>query len=244
MSIETAAVAQPISGDKLYQERARRALPLLVRQALAHQPIYYGHLAKELEMPNARNLNYVLGSIGQALLKLEKMWGEKIPPIQCLVLNQSSRLPGEGIGWFISKADFRKMTKRDQRTLVEAKLAEIFSYQKWPTVLDALNLPQPQFVSQELLKKARRLGGGESELHRTFKEFVAANPSCVGISKSIDQTSTEFDLFSGDKIDVMFQSRDEWTAVEVKSRISDEPDLLRGLFQCVKYQAVLEAMLS
>ena len=65
--METAKTAQPISGDKLYQERARRALPLLVRQAQAHAKIYYLDLALELGMPNPRNLNYVLGSIGQAL---------------------------------------------------------------------------------------------------------------------------------------------------------------------------------
>lgn len=32
-----------------------------------------------------------------------------------------------------------------------------------------------------------------------------------------------------------------WLAAEVKSRISDEQDLVRGLFQCVKYCAVMEA---
>ena len=33
-------------------------------------------------------------------------------------------------------------------------------------------------------------------------------------------------------------------AVEVKSRISNNADITRGLFQCIKYQAVLEAMLG
>ena len=30
-------------------------------------------------------------------------------------------------------------------------------------------------------------------------------------------------------------------AVEVKSKISDDADILRGLFQCVKYQSILDA---
>ena len=29
--------------------------------------------------------------------------------------------------------------------------------------------------------------------------------------------------------------------MEVKSRISDENDILRGIFQCVKYRSVMEA---
>jgi len=48
------------SGSKLYQQRARRTLPLLVRQAEAGETIPYSALAAELQMPNARNLNFVL----------------------------------------------------------------------------------------------------------------------------------------------------------------------------------------
>ena len=64
--METAEIAEPIWGDMLYQQRARLAFPMLVRQALAGKPLTYEDLAEELEMPNPRNLNYVLGSIGNA----------------------------------------------------------------------------------------------------------------------------------------------------------------------------------
>jgi alkylated DNA nucleotide flippase Atl1 len=49
-----------LNGEKLYQKRAKTALPYLVRQAKAGQKIYYSDLAKEIGMPNPRNLNYVL----------------------------------------------------------------------------------------------------------------------------------------------------------------------------------------
>jgi hypothetical protein len=55
--MEVKQVTTIMSGDKLYQERARRAMPILVRQALASQPIYYSDLAEELGMSNPRNLN-------------------------------------------------------------------------------------------------------------------------------------------------------------------------------------------
>lgn len=61
-----------LQGDKLYQQRARLALPYLVRQAKANKKIYYSDLAHEVDMPNARNLNYVLGEIGTALESLAK----------------------------------------------------------------------------------------------------------------------------------------------------------------------------
>ena len=60
----------------LYQRRAFSALPLLVRQAEAGQTIHYGQLARELGMPNPRNLNHVLGSIGTSLRNLGQLWGE------------------------------------------------------------------------------------------------------------------------------------------------------------------------
>jgi hypothetical protein len=66
----TAQIAEPIAGDKLYQHRARLALPLLVRQAEAGKPIIYSDLAEELGMPNPRNLNYPLGSIGSTIENL------------------------------------------------------------------------------------------------------------------------------------------------------------------------------
>jgi len=62
MNNETGEVAETMEGNKLYQERARRAMPILVRQALAGETIYYQDLADELGMPNPRNLNFVLGS--------------------------------------------------------------------------------------------------------------------------------------------------------------------------------------
>ena len=40
------AVRKFKSGQQLYQQRARNALPILVRQAMASEKIYYGDLAK------------------------------------------------------------------------------------------------------------------------------------------------------------------------------------------------------
>jgi hypothetical protein len=137
---ETAQIASPIAGDKLYQKRARLALPLLVRQAEVRKTIYYSDLAQELDMPNPRNLNYVLGSIGQTLIDLSKDWGENIPALQCVVINKQTELPGEGIGWFFGNdgksshflgsvvgedEGFRKLPKKTQKELVKAELQRV-----------------------------------------------------------------------------------------------------------------------
>jgi len=239
---DTARIAKTLSGDKLYQQRAKAALPVLVRQARAHSPIYYSELASELEIPNPRNLNYVLGSVGQALKALSRSWKENIPPIQCLVINKNTGLPGEGIGWFITnKQDFRKLSRKQQRLLVEAELQKVFSYQKWPEVLSAFGLAPASEDYSRILSRAQEFrGGGESENHKRLKNFVALHPELISLPKGV-RGEVEYGLPSGDSLDVLFMHKVDWIGVEVKSEISGAQDIVRGLFQCVKYRAVIEA---
>ena len=53
----------------------------------------------------------------------------------------------------------------------------------------------------------------------------------------------EFVLPSGDRIDVYFVRKNgDRVAVEVKPKSSPNEDMMRGIFQCVKYKAVMEAV--
>jgi hypothetical protein len=245
--------AQYLTGDKLYHERARSALPLLVRQASQSATLYYSDLAAELGMPNERNLNYVLGYVGDAVESLSKDWKENIPPIQCLVINKRDRMPGEGIGWFITKKeDFRKLPRKEQRRLVKLELEKVFAYRRWPSVLKAFGLAPTKADYSADAAKAKTSGatresraasfggGGESPEHQKLKLFVAAHPEIVGLPAKLTG-DTEHPLLSGDVLDVFFQHGQDSIAVEVKSALSSETDIVRGMFQCVKYRAVLEA---
>lgn len=242
--MSTAKISAPISGDRLYQERARQALPLLVRQAKAGVPIVYSDLAGEMGMPNPRNLNYVLGSIGQSLELLSKSWKQKVPPLQCLVINRSTGLPGEGIGWFLVKEkEFKSLPLRQRRVIVEAELQHIFAYPHWKNVLETLSLNEVGSDFSAIISSASGgFGGGESESHKRLKHYVATHPEVVGLSKGSDHGVNEEPLPSGDSLDVSFHGKKSWVAAEVKSIISSDADIARGLFQCVKYRAVMEAV--
>ena len=99
----------------------------------------------------------------------------------------------------------------------------------------------------ELLPPVERvaLGGqGESELHREFKVFVAGHPELVKVTTLTTPAAIEHCFPSSDIVDVLFTSRTTMVAVEVKSRLSAESDILRGLFQCVKYRALLDAVVA
>ncbi len=241
--MKTSDVAAPLAGPKLYQARARAALPLLVRQAEAGETILYSDLAEELGMPNARNLNYVLGSIGQTMANLSQGWNEKVPAIQCLVVNKQTGLPGAGIGWFsISHAEYARLPRARQREIVKAELTTVTSYSKWREVLNALGLLPATADFAPLLKQAADYHGGEGEEHKRLKNFVALHPEAIGLAAARSPGKVEEPLPSGDSLDVSFRGVDEWVAAEVKPSTSPIADVLRGLYQCVKYRAVMEAV--
>ena len=64
-------------------------------------------------------------------------------------------------------------------------------------------------------------------------------PDLVGASGMAAETEAR--LLSGDVVDVLFTNRRRALAVEVKSSQSAVDDVIRGVFQCVKYEAVLSA---
>ena len=204
----TAEIAKNMFGEALYQRRARAALPILVRQAMARQKIYYGDLAEELGMPNPRNLNYVLGSIGTTLVELAERWPDEVPPIQYLVVNQQTGLPGQGIDAMLTGDTNMIVDARQKEAIVNAALGKIFAYPKWPAVLEELGLQAVQHPGPQTVQRAgRRGGGGESDAHKRLKHYVAQNPASVGLSRSLAPGQTEYILPSGDLVDVRSEER-------------------------------------
>lgn len=250
MRDETAIVAKPIDpAGELYQQRALRALPILVRQAWAGRQIYYGEIARELDMANPRNMNYVLGSVGTSLQILSDKWKERIPPLQVLAINVSADLPGEGFAEFTTDPEaFKKAPLYQRRRTIDALTAQVRAYPRWRDVLAELGAQVPAARSlDELLPPAERIvlgGQGESEQHRQFKLFVAGHPELVKVTALTAPAAVEHCFPSSDAVDVLFTSRTTMVAVEVKSLLSGECDILRGLFQCVKYRALLDAVVA
>jgi len=244
--METAELTslEDISGDKLYQQRAREALPILVRQALVSQKITYSDLADELKMPNPRNLNYVLGLIGNTLLKLSEEWKEEVPPIQSIVINKNTEMPGEGVNWFIkNRKQYEESTPTEKKQLLLEMLSNVFHYNKWLNVLECLKLKpnnDTTIIFKKIISKNVGYGSGEGEKHKQFKLLISENPNLIGL-KGFTKGNIEHIFPSLDSIDVYFQNNTTIVGVEVKSETSNTNDVLRGLFQCKKYEALIEA---
>ncbi|WP_428405977.1 hypothetical protein [Methylobacterium sp.] len=239
---KTAEIATGFYGSKLYQQRARLILPILVRQAQAHSSIFYEDLAQEVGMTNPRTLNYPLGCIGDALNDLAETWDTEIPHIQALVKNQQLNMPGPGFDGFLTRHGYTWDNLKERSAIVSQYWARIFAYPYWHDVLHNLGLQQTSTGLTKLIEKAGTYGGkSEGPDHKALKEFVRNNPHLVGLQKGDATGETEHLLPSADRIDVIFDYKKRFHAVEVKPATAPVGDILRGLFQCVKYRAVLAA---
>ena len=136
---------------------------------------------------------------------------------------------------------------KKKKTYVMGLNEKAIHYKKWDWVLSSLGLAPSTIIDdiekiREKIKKEYK-SGGESKYHIKLKEYVCKHPEIVGIEdKDVIVRETEHLLLSGDKLDAYFQTYDgSKIAIEVKSRISNDTDILRGLFQCIKYQTILDA---
>jgi hypothetical protein len=179
--------------------------------------------------------------MGHLLEDIDGDWGEGIPMIQCLVVVKNgpmSGLPDTGIEEFWPA--YADMTRREKERCVRAEYQRVAEFgSRWDQVLGKLQLPP---ITDGAVP-VHRGAGGESERHKRLKEFVRTHPEIVGATTEWDAIP-EYPLPSLDEIDVLFRSGTDCIATEVKSAVSDAlpADYERGIYQTIKYAALLKAM--
>ncbi len=236
-------------------EQARDSLAALIKYVFEHRDglisgLTYEALAERIgrknkhDVPFARGMGQVLGRMGHMLQGLEGEWGERIPHLQSLVVLKSGPdrgLPDVGIKEFWS--GYEQMSRFEKENKLHAEYQRILGFgSRWNDVLALVGLPPVDAPSQT---KDHAIGGagGESPQHRALKKYVQQNPGLVGAG-SDSSCFLEYALPSLDVIDVVFKSKTTCIAVEVKSVVSDKwpDDYERGIYQTIKYRAILKAM--
>ena len=233
-----------------------RALVAHVSNSIdAVEPITYSELANRIGRINKHGFGHghgmgsVLGRMGHLLQGIKDEWLDKVPYIQSLVVDKTGPLkglPAEGIKEFWS--DYPSLTKKEKHNRAQAEYLKIRDFgSRWNRVLEALGI-EPIQQSIDINRGNEAISshfgrGGESINHIQLKNYIADNPELVGATRDYS-SHTEYALPSLDTLDVLFKSDSEWVAVEVKSSVSDNllSDYERGVYQCVKYRSLLEAM--
>lgn len=166
-----------------------------------------------------------------------------LPLLTAIVVSKSKGVPGES--WL--PGGTAHLSPEEYRQTYEAVRDEVFAFDGWNALLEGLGLsgirPTEQDLNDEGLARAvylERSGGvGEGDVHRMLKHHVAENPASIGLS-SVDAVEQEYLFISGDRCDIVFDlGGDGHAVVEIKDQQRGE--LVRGIYQAVKYRALTEA---
>lgn len=226
---------------KRSQELVGQIIPILVgwaKYGLTNKT--YGDLIHVLGYIRYSGIGVQLGNVETVMRELRKMTGEDVPTLNALVKTPKDGIPSDGFDFVYP--NYNGLNLSEKLVFVAGINEKALNYQKWDWVLDQLGLqPSKIITEQELEAISVHGGGGEGKEHKAIKEFVYNHPESLGII-GVTRKETEHPLPSGDRLDVYFESSDCRYAIEVKPLTSPDDDITRGIFQCVKYKAILEAI--
>lgn len=233
------SIINSVIHTKRSQELVGQIIPILVgwaKYGLTNKT--YGDLLHALGYTRYSGIGDQLGNVETVMRELRKMTGEDVPTLNALV--KKNGIPSDGFDFVYP--NYNGLTLSEKLVFVTGINEKALNYQKWDWVLDQLGLqPSKIITEQELEAISVHGGGGEGKEHKAIKEFVYNNPESLGINGVI-RKETEHPLPSGDRLDVYFETSDCRYAIEVKPSTSPDDDITRGIFQCVKYKSVMEAI--
>ena len=226
---------------KRSQELVSQIIPILVgwaKYGLTNKT--YGDLIHALGYTRYSGIGDQLGNVETVMRELRKMTGEEVPTLNALVKTPKEGIPSDGFDFVYP--NYNGLTLSEKQVFVAGINEKALNYQKWDWVLYQLGLqPSKIITEQELEAISVHGGGGEGKEHKAIKEYVYKHPESLGIT-SVIRKEKEHPLPSGDRLDVYFETSGCRYAIEVKPSTSPDDDITRGIFQCVKYKSILEAM--
>lgn len=245
--------------QNLARRGARYALQLLLQHVRdGDEPfVTYGAIARLLEnklrIPKVfpTHIGWVAGEMMDQIERADP----DAPLINALVTRQTG-IPGLGFGGYYDRLlkptgtrSWKHLGNRRKLEVIEEIRGEVRNYPNWDKLYRTIygvappSNPKPKKFTERDGKPpetSRRPGSGESPEHHRLKEWARENPQKLGLGHLM-KGELEKGLLSGDRIDVLFTDGTSFVTVEVKSILSGTDDHQRGVYQCVKYRAILEA---
>ncbi len=238
----------------------------LIAAALDNSVLTYGEAQSRLErdigfdrIARAGRTGRTAGALIDKLLLIDP----KTPLLNVLLVEQSTELPSDGAGYYLAERFNQPLLKIDKakekyhklwRKTFDQAAGEVYATpeREWQRLFQAA-FKEPLIAPEIEHDRDRRKAGhekdglnfcrsGEGPNHKALRLWVRDNPGLVRRKYANATSATEVVLDSADRVDVVFKLNDEVLAIEVKSRDSNDLDLRRGVFQCIKYRAVLDAM--
>ena len=223
--------------------------------------ISYGSLSERLQQQfesqetsiNPQHIGRIVGTV------MDDIWNNyrRTPPINVFVVNQNEGFASKGAGYYAeqwlnqSEGWWQLLNKEQKQKATRQIWEDAKTFNKWDQIKrnDAIDVDIANHVKSRSCykefegKDRRRLGQGppESSEHRRLKYFIYYNRNYVKITGYPEKSGVEYSFVTRDEADVVFYCSRYFHIIEVKSRISNEEDLKRGVYQCIKYRALGEA---
>ncbi len=246
----------PPTYENLESDKATKPLTAwLIHAARLRRTMTYGQAKRRLEGDWGFGVIFTvaMGRVAGAAMNAILKDVPDAPLLNVLLVQSNTGLPGSGaVGYLASRHPNIRWLRSDGaekdprwRELVEAEAARVYAYDRWSEVYRLVYGRRLPGADDDLRGKERdgtgRGGGGEGVNHRALRLKVKRQPNLVRRGLRPENTETEVELLSGDRVDVVSVAKDGTVGIEVKSRDSDWNDLRRGVYQCVKYRAVMAA---
>lgn len=225
------------------REWALKMIPVLIRwaQSAWDKPHYYSDLSAAVGH-NTNQIGRIMGIIQDIINDLNNSPDKNIPTLNSLVISKSTKLPSDGFDYVVK--NYSQLSPDSKKGEVNKLNYQAHLYD-WQWVLDSLGLKPAKIFTPKDISKMRvshHGAGGEGKEHKALKEFICSHPESIGI-KGVISAKTEYDLLSGDRLDVYFECKgNKHIAIEVKPSTAPEYDITRGIFQCIKYKSVMDAV--
>lgn len=240
----------------LTQHAARPLAQWVIHAAKRRSSVTYGEAARRLEIEfefdniSPTRMGIPAGALMYRILEVQP----DCPLLNILLVRQGDGMPGEGAGPFmtdylgeprLARLGYRDRHPRRWRAACDEIAADVYASRDWDRVYREAfgeRLPPailPEGTERDGINHARR---GEGPSHKALRLWIARNPRRVRRAYADFETDTEVVLESADRVDVVYYGPTSTVVIEVKSLDSDELDLRRGVFQCIKYRAVMQAM--
>ncbi len=230
-------------------ENVKKTIPILIYWAKQGRTgIPYIEVAKELKYDAARPMNRILGAIHDVLSALSQLTRADIPTLNALVVNQQTGMPSDGFSYV--RSGYETLTNEEKKIVVNTLNQDAIKFEQWDWVLSILELTpyMPTYLDNETDKQSTHTyywgHGGEGLVHKLMKEYISIHPEILKIYNTDKNKKAvlEYTLLSADRIDILFElNNGNRIAVEVKPKNAPDEDILRGIYQCVKYKSLLDA---